>query len=76
MWWESIAAAVREKLTGVRKITDMTNGQLGEVLERMYDNGESGRVISDSTPLHHREIKAIKETADGVLARTAAPTAG
>jgi hypothetical protein len=73
VWWESIAAVVREQNGSVRKIADMTNGQLAEVLERLYDKGESGRVISDSTPLHHREIKAIKETADGVLARTAAP---
>ena len=73
VWWESIAAVVREQNCSVRKIADMPNGQLGEILERMYDNRESGRVISDSTPLHHREIKAIKETADGVLARTAAP---
>ncbi|AGB27391.1 Protein of unknown function (DUF2637) (plasmid) [Mycobacterium sp. JS623] len=74
LWWEGIAAAVREQLSGVRKVAEMTTGQLGEVLERMYDKNESGRVISDTTPLHHREIKAIKETADGVLARTAVPT--
>ncbi len=73
LWWESIAVAVRDQLNGVRKVADMTTGQLGEVLERMYDKNESGRVISDTTPLHHREIKAIKETADGVLARTAVP---
>jgi hypothetical protein len=71
LWWESIAVAVRDQLSGVRKVADMTTGQLGEVLERMYDKNESGRVISDTTPLHHREIKAIKDTADGVLARTA-----
>lgn len=74
LWWEGIAVAVREQLSGVRKVADMTTGQLGEVLERMYDKNESGRVISDTTPLHHREIKAIKEAADGVLARTAVPT--
>ncbi|QNJ96571.1 DUF2637 domain-containing protein (plasmid) [Mycolicibacterium fluoranthenivorans] len=73
VWWESIAAVVREQNGNVRKIADMTNGDLAEVLERLFDNRESGRVISDSTPLHHREIKAIKDTAEGVLARTAAP---
>lgn len=73
VWWESIAAVVREQNGNVRKIADMTNGELAEVLERLFDNRESGRVISDSTPLHHREIKAIKDTAEGVLARTAAP---
>jgi hypothetical protein len=73
VWWESIAAVVRGQNGSVRKIADMTNGELAEVLERLFDNRESGRVISDSTPLHHREIKAIKDTAEGVLARTAAP---
>jgi hypothetical protein len=73
VWWESIAAVVREQNGSVRKIADMTNGDLAEVLERLFDNRESGRVISDSTPLHHREIKTIKDTAEGVLARTAAP---
>lgn len=73
VWWESIAAVVREQNGSVRKIADMTNGDLAEVLERVFDNRESGRVISDSTPLHHREIKAIKDTAEGILARTAAP---
>jgi hypothetical protein len=73
VWWESIAAVVREQNGNVRKIADMTNGDLADVLERLFDNRESGRVISDSTPLHHREIKAIKDTAEGVLARTAAP---
>lgn len=73
VWWESIAAVVREQNSSVRKIADMPNGELAEVLERLFDNRESGRVISDSTPLHHREIKAIKDTAEGVLARTAAP---
>jgi hypothetical protein len=51
----------------------MTNGQLGEILERMYDQGESNRVIVDSTPLHNREIKPIKAIVDGVLSRTAPP---
>jgi hypothetical protein len=36
----------------------------------MYDNGESGRVIVDTTILHNREIKAIKETVPEVLAST------
>ena len=70
LWWESIAAVIRERRPDVRKFGDMTNGQLAEILERMYDNGESGRVIVDTTILHNREIKAIKETVPEVLAST------
>lgn len=73
VWWESIAGIVREQMPDVRKLADMTNGQLGEILERMYDQGESNRVIVDSTPLHNREIKPIKAIVDGVLSRTAPP---
>ena len=47
VWWESIAAVVREQNGNVRKIADMSNGDLAEVLERLFDNRESGRVISD-----------------------------
>ncbi len=70
LWWESIAAVIRERRPDVRKFGDMTNGQLAEILERMYDNGESGRVIVDTTILHNREIKAIKEAVPEVLANT------
>jgi uncharacterized protein DUF2637 len=71
LWWESIATVVREELSEVRKIAELTPGQLGEILERLNDRNEPGRRISDSTGLHHREVKAIRESADGVLARTA-----
>lgn len=71
VWWESIAAVVREQMAGVPKIAALTNGQLGEILQRMYDQGESARTIVDSTPLHNREVKPMKEIVDGVLARTA-----
>lgn len=71
LWWESIASVVREEVSDYRKIAELAPGQLGDVLARMYDRNESGRSISDSTGLHHREVKAIKESADGVLARTA-----
>lgn len=71
LWWESIAAVVREEVSDYRKVADLSPGKLGEILQRMYDENESGRSITDSTGLHHREVKAIKESADGVLARTA-----
>jgi len=71
LWWESIAAVVQEEVSDYRKVADLSPGKLGEVLQRMYDENESGRSITDSTGLHHREVKAIKESADGVLARTA-----
>lgn len=76
VWWESIAEIVREQMSDVRKVADLTNRQLGEILERMYDQGESARTIVDTTPLHNREVKPIKEIVDGVLARTAPPAAG
>lgn len=71
VWWASIGTVVREELADIAKIARLTPRQLGDVLERMYDRGESGRAISDSTGLHHREVKAIKQSADGVLTRTA-----
>lgn len=73
VWWESIAGIVREQMPNVRKVADMTNGQLGEILERMYDGGESGRDIVNSTPLHNREVSPIRKIVDGVLERTAPP---
>ena len=76
VWWESIAGIVREQMPDVRKVADMTNGQLGEILERMYDGGESGRDIVNSTPLHNREVSPIRKIVDGVLERTAPPPAG
>ncbi len=76
VWWESIAGVVRQQMPDVRKVADMTNGQLGEILERMYDNGESGRDIVNSTPLHHREVSPIRKVVDGVLERTAPPALG
>lgn len=70
LWWESIAAVIRERRPDVRKFGDLTNGQLAEILERMYDNGESGRVIVDTTILHNREIQVIKKTVPELLAST------
>lgn len=71
LWWESIAAVVREDIADdYRKIAELTPGQLGDILQRMYDGNESGRSIGDDTGLHHREVKAIKQSADGVLSRT------
>lgn len=70
LWWESIAAVVRDDLADIRKVADLTPKRLGEILERMYDHNASGRGIKEYTGLHHREVKAIKEAADGVLART------
>ncbi|OFJ54235.1 hypothetical protein BEL07_08385 [Mycolicibacterium grossiae] len=71
LWWESIAAVIRERRPDVRKFGDLTNGQLAEILERMYDNGESGRVIVDTTILHNREIQVIKKIVPELLASTA-----
>lgn len=71
LWWVSIATVVREELIETRKIAALTAEQLGVILARLYDDGESGRSVGDSTGLHNREVKAIKESADGVLARTA-----
>lgn len=71
LWWESVATVVRDDLADMRKIADLTPRRLGEILERMYDRNESGRGITEYTGLHHREVKAIKESADGVLGRTA-----
>lgn len=73
VWWESIAGIVRDQMADVPKVAGMSNGQLGEILERMYDQGESGRDIVNSTPLHNREVKPIKEIVEGVLERTAPP---
>lgn len=70
LWWESIAAVIRERRPDVRKFGDLTNGQLAEILERMYDNGESGRVIVDTTILHNREIQVIKKIVPELLAST------
>lgn len=67
LWWESIAHTVRENNNGIRKIAEMTIGELAAVLERIFDDGESGRVIADSTSLHHREIRIIKETVADIL---------
>lgn len=67
LWWESIAHTVRENNNGIRKIAEMTIGELAAVLERIFDEGESGRVIADSTSLHHREIRIIKETVADIL---------
>ncbi|MEE3755232.1 DUF2637 domain-containing protein [Mycobacterium intracellulare] len=69
LWWESIASEVREELIDIRNIADLTPQRLGEILERMYDRRESDRGISDYTRLRHKEVKAIRESADGVLSR-------
>lgn len=73
VWWESIAGIVREQMPDVPKIAGMSDRQLGQILERMYDDGESGRDIVHSTPLHNREVKPIRELVDRVLERTAPP---
>lgn len=70
LWWESIAVEVREELIGTRNIADLTPQRLGEILERMYDRRESDRGIRDYTRLRQKEVGAIRESADGVLART------
>ncbi|OHU57044.1 hypothetical protein BKG82_12690 [Mycobacteroides chelonae] len=72
LWWESIAAEVREELIDTRNIADLTPQRLGEILERMYDRSESDRGIRDYTRLRQKEVGAIREAADGVLARTPA----
>lgn len=71
LWWVSIATVVRDELIETRKVAALTAEQLGGILARLYDDGESGRSVESSTGLHNREVKAIKESADGVLARTA-----
>lgn len=75
LWWESIAHTVREHNSTVRKIAEMTIGDLATVLERIFDQGESGRVITDTTSLHHREIRLIKETVADILEQCNAPAA-
>lgn len=67
LWWKEIATIVRDELIKTPKIAELTPKQLGELLQRMYDHDESGR----STGMHHREVKAIKTSADAVLARIA-----
>jgi hypothetical protein len=77
LWWESIAAVVKEKLSHMRKVADLTPTHVAEILERLYDKGDSQRAIcADFEKLHHREVRTIKQTADEVLARvTTAPPA-
>lgn len=67
LWWKEVATIVRDELIKTPKIAELTPKQLGELLQRMYDHDESGR----STGMHHREVKAIKNSADAVLARIA-----
>ncbi|OKH81421.1 hypothetical protein EB73_29380 [Mycobacterium sp. SWH-M3] len=71
LWWVSIATVVREELINTRKIAALNPEQLGGILARLYDDGESARSVGDSIGLHNRETKAIRESANGVLARTA-----
>lgn len=70
LWWVSIAGLILEELAGVPKIAALTSAELGEILERLYDRGDSGRNITDTTGLHNREVQAIKKATDGVLERT------
>ncbi|MCV7286126.1 DUF2637 domain-containing protein [Mycolicibacterium wolinskyi] len=67
LWWKEIATIVRAELIKTPKIAELTPKQLGDLLQRMYDDDESGR----STGMHHREVKAIKTSTDAVLARIA-----
>ena len=71
LWWESVAAVVRDQNSEVRKIAELPCAQLAEILERLYDNGESKRAVGADHELHHREVRAIAQTADDVLTRLA-----
>lgn len=70
LWWESIAAVVRDELIDMRNIADLTPQRLGEILERMFDRNEQDRGICKYTRLSLREVQDIKESAAGVLTRT------
>jgi len=67
LWFESIAAVVQERNSDVRKIAELPTAKVAEILERLYDKGDSQRCAD--TDLHHREVRTIKQTADEVLAR-------
>lgn len=72
LWWESIAAVVREQNSDVRKIGELPTTQLAEILHRLYDKRDSKRAICADHDLHHRDVRTITHTADDVLARLAA----
>ncbi|MEE3065099.1 MAG: DUF2637 domain-containing protein [Actinomycetota bacterium] len=72
LWWESVAAVVRDQNSEMRKIAELPCAQLAEILERLYDNGESKRAVGADHELHHREVRAIAQSADDVLTRLAA----
>ncbi|OOK65289.1 hypothetical protein BZL29_7700 [Mycobacterium kansasii] len=72
LWWESIAAVVREQNSDVRKIAELPSAQLAEILHRLYDKKDSKRAVCADHDLHHREVRTITHTADDVLARLAA----
>ncbi|KEF94945.1 hypothetical protein K883_05369 [Mycobacterium sp. TKK-01-0059] len=72
LWWESIAAVIREQNSDVRKIGELPTAQLAEILHRLYDKRDSKRAVCADHDLHHRDVRTITHTADDVLARLAA----
>lgn len=72
LWWESIAAVIREQNSDVRKIGELPTAQLAEILHRLYDKRDSKRAVCADHDLHHRDVRMITHTADDVLARLAA----
>ncbi|WP_231122130.1 DUF2637 domain-containing protein [Mycobacterium intracellulare] len=72
LWWESIAAVIREQNSDVRKIGELPTTQLAEILHRLYDKRDSKRAVCADHDLHHRDVRTITHTADDVLARLAA----
>lgn len=69
LWWESIGAVVQERHPDVRKIAELPAATVADILRRLYDEGDSQRAVCGSLDVHHREVRAIKQTADDVLAR-------
>lgn len=72
LWWESIAAVIREQNSDVRKVGELPTTQLAEILHRLYDKRDSKRAVCADHDLHHRDVRTITHTADDVLARLAA----
>jgi hypothetical protein len=71
LWWDSIAAVIQERHSDVRKIAELPAGTIAEILQRLYDDGDSQRSVCGAVELHHREVRTIKQTADEVLLRVA-----